>query len=281
MKVNASRKVFNVINIILMITVILIMTVPLIMVFSTSISSDSVIVKEGFVLFPKQITFSNYIRIFNSGYMNGFKNSVLVTVCATALSMLLTLMLGYGLAQKDLIGRSFLIKFVIVTMVLDVGIIPNYLVVRSLGLINTYSSLVIPMAISTYNLILVKNFMHSIPESLIESARLDGCSELGILFRIVIPVSIPIIAAVTLFYTVAHWNKYFEVVMYINDTNKYTLQVLLRQLIFQSESNVSAQAAYNNFKMAVMILTMLPVILLYPFIQKYFISGIMLGSVKE
>jgi putative aldouronate transport system permease protein len=189
--------------------------------------------------------------------------------------------MGYALAQRDLIGKNFLMKFIVATMVLDAGIMPLYMVVKQLGLIDNYLSLILPSAISTYNLILMKNYMSSIPESIIESARIDGCSELGILFRIVVPVSIPIIAAVTLFYTVAHWNSYLYVVMFINDSSKYTLQVLLRQLIFQSESAISSASALNNFKMAVMIMTMIPVLVLYPFIQKYFISGIMLGSVKE
>jgi putative aldouronate transport system permease protein len=264
-----------------MVVIALLILFPLMLIVSTSISPDNIIIDKGFVLIPKDITFSIYSRILRSGYMKAFKNSILITAAATSFSMIMTIMMGYVLAQKDLIGRSLLLRFVIITMVLDVGVIPNYLVVKYLGLIDSYASLIIPVAISTYNLILVKNYITAIPDSLLESARLDGCSELGILFKIIIPVSIPIIAAITLFYTVAHWNRYFEVIMYINDSSKYTLQVLLRQLIFQSESSITSEALYNNFKMAVMIMTMLPVLILYPFIQKYFISGIMLGSVKE
>jgi putative aldouronate transport system permease protein len=251
------------------------------MVVSTSLSPDSVVVNKDFVLLPTKVTLANYIRILKSGYMTAFKNSILVTVGATVFSMVLTVMTGYALAQKELIGRNILIRLILVTMVLDVGTIPSYLVVKYLGLLNSYASLIIPFGISTFNLILVKNYMMSIPPSLIESARLDGCSEIGILFKIVLPVSLPIIAAITLFYTVDNWNRYFQVVMYINDSSKYTLQVLLRQLVFQSDANITAEAIHNNFKMAVMILTMIPVLILYPFMQRYFVSGIMLGSVKE
>ncbi|HEX3028671.1 MAG TPA: carbohydrate ABC transporter permease [Clostridia bacterium] len=280
-KTSLGRKIFVVFNTLTLTVVCMAVFLPLLMIVITSLSPDAVVAKQGFVLIPKGLTFQSYSAILNSGYMPAFRNSILVTVAATAFSMLMTVTMGYAMAQKDLIGRSFLIRFVIATMMLDAGIIPFYLVVRSLGMIDSYLSLIIPAAISTYNLILVKNYISSLPESLMESARLDGCSEVGIMFKIVMPISIPILAAVTLFTTVAHWNTYLQVVIFINDSSKYTLQVLLRQLMFQSESAISSYSALNNFKMAVMIMTMLPVLVLYPLVQKYFISGIMLGSVKE
>lgn len=279
-KPGIGRKIFVILNGIILSSVCLVVLIPLVMILVTSLSPDAVVARKGFVLIPQAITFKNYIAILNSGYMKAFWNSVFVTVAATAFSMIMTVIMGYAMAQKDLIGRKFLIRFVIATMVLDAGIIPFYLVIKNLGMIDSYLSLIIPAAISTYNLILVKNYIASLPESLMESARLDGCTELGIMFKIVIPVSVPILAAITLFSAVSHWNSYFQVVMFINDSSKYTLQVLLRQLIFESESAVSSHSALNNFKMAVMIMTMLPVIILYPFIQKHFISGIMLGSIK-
>jgi len=279
--VSVGRKIFNISNAVFLFIVSMVVLIPLLMVIVTSLSPDAVVAREEYVLIPRGITFDNYIRIFKSGYMSAFINSILVTVAATAVSMLLTVVMGYAMAQKDLIGKKFLIRFVVATMVLDAGIIPFYMVVKNLGLIDSYLALIIPAAISTYNLILMKNYISSIPTSIIEAARIDGCSELGILFKIVLPISIPIIAAITLFYAVSHWNSYLNVVIFINDSSKYTLQVLLRQLVYQSESAISSASALNNFKMAVMIMTMIPVLILYPFIQKYFISGIMLGSVKE
>lgn len=280
-QVSIGRKVFNVINFAVLSLVCIVIALPVLMIIVTSLSPDEIVAKLGFVLVPREITFQSYRAILNSGYMPAFRNSLLVTIAATVFSMVMTVTMGYAMAQKDLIGKSFLIRFVIATMVLDAGIIPFYLVVKNLGLINSYLSLIIPAAISTYNLILVKNYIGSLPESLMESARIDGCTEIGIMIRIVMPISIPILAAVTLFTTVSHWNTYLSVVMFINDSSKYTLQVLLRQLIFQSESAISSYSALNNFKMAVMIMTMLPVLILYPLVQKYFISGIMLGSIKE
>ena len=212
--------------------------------------------------------------------MRAFMNSLGVTVAATAFSMALTTTMAYALSQERLMFRNFFMNAVLATMFLDGGIIPLYMLVRNMKMIDSYGALVFPVAIGTYNLILMRNYFRTLPVSLIESARLDGCSELKTLIRIVLPISVPILAAVTLFYAVGHWNRYFEVVMFINKGEKYTLQVLLRQLIFQGESEVTAQVVVNNFKMAVMVVAMLPVLVLYPFIQKYFISGIMLGSVK-
>lgn len=280
-KINWSRRLFLTGNFILCFGVALVVLFPLWMALATSVAPDTQVIQGNFILFPKSFNLSCYATVFQSGYMKGFLNSLIITVVGTILSMVLTLFTGYALAQKDLIGRRFFMGFIFVTMVFNPGVIPFYMVVRSLGLINTYASLFIPVLIQTYNLILMKNYLISIPESLIESARLDGCSELGILFKIVVPVSIPIIAALTLFYVVFYWNQYLNVVMFINDSAKNTIQVLLRQLIFDSSSFQTGQnRVYPNFKMTVMVLAMLPVLIFYPFIQRYFISGIMLGSIK-
>jgi putative aldouronate transport system permease protein len=276
-----SRKVFQVVNTVFVILLCLAILLPLWMVVVTSLSSNEVAAKEGFVLMPKGIDFTSYAAVFSSGgYFRSFIRSVWITLVATVLSMVISTMMAYALAQKDLIWRNGFFNIVLLTMIVDGGIIPFYMVVRNLGMINTYWSLIIPTAVSTYNLILMRNFFRTIPESLIESARLDGASEFGILARIVLPVSIPILAAITLFYAVNHWNRYFEVIMFINSSSKYTLQVLLRQLIFHSEGDGAYSVVVNNFKMAVMVIAMLPILILYPFIQKYFISGLLLGSIK-
>ena len=276
-----SRNLFNVVNTLFLILVAALILLPLWMVVVTSLSSDEAVLDKSYILLPTTIDFKSYIQIFNSGYVDALLNSLIVMISAAIVSMALTVTLGYALSQKKLLWRGFFINFVLITMVLDSGIIPFYIVVNKLGMIDSYSSLIIPSAVSTYNLLLVRNYMSSIPKSIMESARLDGCSEFRILIKIVLPISLPIIAAITLFYAVTHWNQYLYVIMFINDTRKYTIQVLLRQLIYQSESAISSTMALNNFKMAVMIMTMLPVLVLYPFIQRYFISGIMLGSIKE
>ncbi|NLY73925.1 MAG: carbohydrate ABC transporter permease [Firmicutes bacterium] len=276
-----GRKVFMVLNTTAMVLTCLAVLFPLWMAVMTSLAPDKQVIYREFVLWPESFNFKTYELVFKSGYMRGFMNSFTTTTIGTIASMILTLFAGYALAQKDLVFRKFFMSFFFLTMVFANGIIPFYMVVRMVGLINKMAAIVIPILIQTYNLILMKNYMTSIPESLIESARLDGCSEIGILFRIVIPVSIPIIAAVTLFYAVHYWNQYTNVVMFINDQAKYTLQVLLRQLVFDNASMQTGQnRVYSNFKMTVMVVAMLPVLIMYPFIQRYFISGIMLGSIK-
>jgi putative aldouronate transport system permease protein len=276
-----GRKIFMAFNVFLCACIALSIIFPLWMIIATSFALDAQVVRGEFVLWPKTFSLNCYSLIIRSGYVQGFLNSVYVAVVGTILSLLLTLFTGYVLAQKNLVGRKFFMGFVFVTMVFNAGIIPFYIVVKNLGLINTYASLFIPVLIQTYNLILVKNYIMAIPDGLIEAARIDGCSEIGILFRIVIPVSIPIIAAVTLFYVVSYWNQYMNVVMFINDSSKYTIQVLLRQLVFDNSSIQTGQnRVYTNFKMAVMLMAMLPVLIFYPFIQKHFVSGIMLGSIK-
>ena len=177
-----GRKTFQFFNGIFILLVSAAIVVPLLMIIVTSLSPDEIIAGKGFVLIPRTVTFANYSAILNSGYMPSFYNSILVTVSATVFSMAMTLVMGYALAHKSLPGRTAVIRFVIATMMLDAGIIPFYMVVRYLGMIDSYASLIIPSAISTYNLILMKNYMGSIPDSLLESARIDGCTELGILW---------------------------------------------------------------------------------------------------
>ncbi|QQO10813.1 carbohydrate ABC transporter permease [Breznakiella homolactica] len=278
----ASRRVFMIINYIILGTVCLIVVIPIWNVLITSFAKDVDVMGNEYLLMPRSFTFDNYYRVLNSGYMNAFKNSIFVAVVGTLFSMVVTVPMGYALAQKELIGRNILMKLIVFTLVFDVGIMPFYIVVRSLGLINKMAAIIIPVGLSTFNLIIVKNFMTSIPVSLIESAKLDGYDDIRILLKIVVPLAVPIIAAVTLFYFVGYWNRYFEVVMFINDSRKYTLQVVLRSLIFESDDSLGGNAAYvyNNLKMAVMVLGMLPVLVIYPFIQKHFVSGLMVGGVK-
>jgi len=276
-----SRRIFVICNFLMLTLVSVIVLLPLWNIMITSVAQDKDVLAGAYLLVPKSFTLKAYTRIFNSGYIKSFYNSIGVGVIGTIFSMAITIPMAFSLAQKNLVARKFFMGFVVITLMFDAGMIPLYVVVKNLHLINTYASLVLPVAMSSFNLIVMKNFMTSIPESLIESARLDGCNDARILISIVLPVSIPIIAAITLFYFVNYWNKYFEVVMFINDNKKQTIQILLRTLIFEPDSAVSGgEGVYNNTKMAVMMMGMLPVMVLYPFIQKFFVSGLKLGSIK-
>lgn len=278
---SSGRKVFNWFNRIFLALVCISILIPIWNVLITSFSKDIDVMGNDYMLVPHSFTLANYWRILNSGYTLAFRNSMFVAVTGTSLAMLLSLPLAYALSRKDLIGRKFLMGMLTFTMVFDVGLMPFYVVVRALGMIDHYSAIIVPMAISTFDVILLKNYMSSIPESLVESARLDGCNDFRILVSIVLPLSVSIIAAVTLFYFVAYWNRYMQVIMFINDSRKYTLQVVLRGLMFEADDALGDGVhVYNNMKMAVMVLGMLPVLIIYPFIQKHFVSGLMLGGVK-
>ena len=277
-----GRKVFNWINRIFLLVICLAIIVPIWNVLITSVAVDKDVMGSDYLLVPHSFTLKNYQRVLQSGYMQAFKNSVFVAFVGTALSMLISLPLGYALSRKELVGRNFWMKMLSFTLVFDVGIMPFYIVVKSLHLINSMAAIIVPVAVSTFNVIIIKNYMTSIPESLVESARLDGCNDVVILVKIIIPLSISIIAAVVLFYFVSYWNRYFEVIMFINDGRKYTLQVVLRSLMFESDESLGGgNYVYNNTKMAVMVLGMLPVLIIYPFVQKYFVTGIMVGGIKE
>ena len=281
-KESGSRKVFNWLNRIILALVCLVIIIPIWNVLITSVAVDKDVMGSDYILIPHSFTLKNYQRVLQSGYMQAFKNSIFVAVVGTLLSMTISLPLGYALSRRELVGRNFWMKMLTFTLVFDVGIMPFYIVVKSLKLINTMAAIIIPVSVSTFNVIIIKNYMTSIPESLIESAKLDGCNDFSILIRIIIPLSISIIAAVVLFYFVSYWNRYFEVIMFINDSRKYTLQVVLRSLMFESDESLGGgNYVYNNTKMAVMVLGMLPVLIIYPFIQKYFVSGLMVGGIKE
>lgn len=277
-----GRKVFNWINRIILALICLVIIIPIWNVLITSVAVDRDVMGTDYILVPHSFTLKNYQRVLQSGYMQAFRNSIFVAVVGTALSMFISLPLGFAISRRELIGRNFWLKMLTFTLVFDVGIMPFYIVVKSLHLINTMAAIIIPVSVSTFNVIIIKNYMSSIPESLVESARLDGCNDLVILVRIIIPLSISIIAAVVLFYFVSYWNRYFEVIMFINDGRKYTLQVVLRSLMFESDESLGGgNYVYNNTKMAVMVLGMLPVLVIYPFIQKYFVTGLMVGGIKE
>ena len=279
---SGARIAFRIFNVIFLTLVCVLVVIPIWNVLVTSLAEDKDVMGGVYLLIPRSFTFKSYMRVFNSGYMRGFWNSLYVAGIGPLVAMLITVPCGFALAQRRLIGRGVFMKLISLTLVFDAGIMPLYVLIRTLGLIDNLWSLILPFALSTFNLIIVKNFMMSIPESFVESAWLDGCNDLLALVRIVIPMSVPILAAVTLFYFVSFWNRYTEAVMFINNSSRYTLQVMLRALIYQSDGSLGeGNIVYDNTKMAVMVLGMLPVMIIYPFVQRHFVSGLMLGGVKE
>lgn len=257
---------------------------PLMYVLSVSLTPMSEVYKNGgFIVIPKKVTFAAYNSIlFKSALPRSLVITVAVTLVGTVLSLVLTSLCAYPLSRRELPGRKFLVPIFIFTMLFTGGIIPTYLVVKMLGLTGTYWSMVLPAAISTYNLLVMKSFFEGLPNELVEAARIDGAGEFNILGRIVMPLSRPVVMTVGLFYLVTYWNTYFAAIMYISDEKMYPLQVILKRLLTANASlqNVEQILPTTTLQMAAVIVTCIPMIVIYPFLQKYFTKGMTLGAVK-
>lgn len=264
---------------------------PLIFVVSASISDPSAIMAGKVVLFPVGFTLKAYQAILEYKQIwVGFSNSLFYTVAGTVVNLLVTILAGYALSRKDLVGRNFFIFLFAFTMLFNGGLVPTYLVVNQLGLINTRWALILPQALSVWNLIItVTYFRTSIPIELLEAAQLDGCSDFQYLARVVIPLSAPIVAVLTLFYAVGHWNEYFSALLYLNDQALYPLQIMLRNILVQNQVDFTMidintysarQAMRELLKYALIVVASVPVLLIYPFVQRYFMKGIMIGAIK-
>ncbi|PWW05239.1 carbohydrate ABC transporter membrane protein 2 (CUT1 family) [Paenibacillus cellulosilyticus] len=238
-------------------------------------------------LFPRHFTLAAYDYIFGMKELwTSYGVTIFVTVVGTLISMLFTVLAAYPLSKSSLKGTRVIMFLFVFTMMFSGGIIPTYLVVKNTGLMNSVWALIIPTVIFTYNLILMRTFFQTIPESLEDSAKIDGCSDVGVLFRIVLPLSLPSLATITLFYAVARWNEYFNAIFYITDHDLWPLQLFLRGMLFQNEAAYMSGGESTfllgpSVKMASVMAAALPILLLYPFFQKYFVKGAMLGAVKE
>jgi len=260
---------------------------PVWYIFVISVSTGQSYISDKLHFWPKAFSLAEYSRaILAGGITHSLGISAIVTVAGTIFSLLLSIPCAYALSKKRLRGRNIFLTLIIFTMFFNGGLIPNYLLVVKLGLKNNLLSLVLPLAVSTYYLLIIKTFMTTIPPSLEESAKIDGYNDFGILIKIVFPVSMPMIAAISLFYGVQYYNDYFNALLYISSRKLYPLQVLLREMVINNIANDSSVGGDSTltgeiFKMACVILGIIPILVVYPFLQKYFVTGIMLGSVKE
>jgi len=264
---------------------------PVLNVFSSSLSSADAIEKGLVTVYPVEFTLSSYKAIFKVGeVVNGFKNSVVYTVVGTLINLVMTGSLAYALSKKRLALRKFYTLIVVVTMFFSGGLIPNFILVRSLKMYNTIWALTIPGAISTWNLIIMRTFFQSIPEEIEESAVLDGANDIIIFARIIIPLSKAAIATIGLFYAVGHWNSWFSASIYLKDSKKYPLQLILRQIVIMSQvqdelaslndPTITQRTNVEGIKYATLFVSIVPMLIIYPFIQKYFVKGVMIGSLK-
>jgi len=290
-KVTAGEKIFKVVNKIFMIILSGIFLLPYWVIFMASFTDEITICKRGFRLIPEKLSLEAYkFILFNDTFiMRSIINTISITIAGTILGVLFTSMFAYPLSRKSLPGRKYFMIYVLITMLFTGGLVPYFLLVRSLGLYNSYGALIIPGIINVWFMILIRNFFMEIPDSLHESAYIDGANDFLIFFRIIIPLSKPVLATITLFFGVAYWNDYFQALLFIEDRSKMPIQLLIRELLSNFSLLVAKSGVMvkqNNIvpeqstKMATIIVASLPIIMVYPFLQKYFIKGILIGSIK-
>ncbi|HAU33003.1 carbohydrate ABC transporter permease [Lysinibacillus fusiformis] len=291
MKESKGDRAFTIFNYIFLAIVAVVVLYPLIFVLSASLSNPEYVISGDLWLWPKEFTVEAYEKVFqNPDIINGFINTLKYTFFGTLLNIVMTICAAYPLSRRNLKGKGFIMAFMVFTMFFSGGLIPTYLLIRDLGMINTFWVMIIPNAVAVWNIIIMRTFFQSIPYELEESAMIDGAGNFRILWSIVLPLSLPVMAVMVLFYAVGHWNSYFQALIYLQDQDKFPLQLILRQILIQGQADDMIQATSESFlaqklsveglKYAVLIVANLPMLMLYPFLQRYFVKGVMIGSLK-
>ena len=287
-----SDKIFYIIITIILTLFCIIVLYPCIYVISASFSSGDAVQAGKVVLWPVDLSIEGYKTVFNtSDVWIGFRNSLFYTIVGTSINIVMTVITAYSLARPDVPGRNGIMLLFTFTMFFNGGMIPTYMVIRSLGMLDTIWCLIIPGAIGAYNLIVARTFIqNTIPLELLEAAKIDGCSDIKYMLKVVIPLSKAVIAVLVLFYGVGHWNSYFNAMIYLHTPDLYPLTLFLREILLMeqidpstiSDPELQAQMAKaaGVIKYALIVVSMVPVMLIYPFIQKYFVKGVMIGSIK-
>lgn len=289
-KLSRNEKIVRAVIYLLLGLATLAFLVPFVIVLSTSFISEAEFAERGgYVLYPKQIDFGAYEILFGRSaiILNAYRVTLFRVVTGTFLNLAFTISMAYVLAQRKLPGRIPLTIFVFITMVFSGGLIPNFLMVDALGLRNSLWSLILPPLISAWNLLIMRNFFMSLPEEFNEAAIMDGASPLTILLRIVLPLSLPAIATIGLFYAVFHWNAWFDASIYIDRSDMRPLQIILRGLLRSTSLQGMEELAFTespppaaSLRSALIIVSTVPVLFVYPFIQRYFVTGVMIGGIK-
>ncbi|WP_206438375.1 carbohydrate ABC transporter permease [Paenibacillus whitsoniae] len=292
MKESYGDRIFLLMTYVLIGLLVLIVLYPLLYVVNASFSDPKLVINGQIGLFPKGFNLEAYRRVFmNAEIWTGYRNTVLYTVIGTFVNITLTMMGAYPLSRRNFPWRRGMMIFITITMFFSSGIVPMYLLVKSLGMYNSMWALILPSAISVYNMIVARTFLETnINEQIYESAYMDGCSNIKSFFYIVLPLSAPIMAVLVLFYAVYHWNSYFEAMIYLKDRSLYPLQLFLREILVMNQSDnvmmdsiemdTSKFLVAEGVKYAVIIVSSGPILLLYPFLQKYFVKGMMIGALK-
>lgn len=277
---------FDLFNTIALLLVACATILPLVYITAVSLSDTASVTQGKVFLWPKGFNLEAYTQVLMDAKIpRAYLNTILYTALGTFINVMMTCLAAYPLAQHGFVGRKYWMFFIVITMFLNPGIIPNYIIVKELGMIDTIWSILIPNAIWTFQLIILKSFFEGTSSQIREAAKVDGASEYRILFSIMMPLSKPALASIALFYFIGHWNSYFIPMIYLNTESLYPLQVILRDMLVFSEETGSrlveaAALAPQAKKNATIVLSMIPVLLIYPFAQKYFAKGVMLGSEK-
>jgi len=287
-----ADRVFTIFNYLILAIFLIVVAYPLIYVVSASLSDPRAVISGKMWLWPVDITTAGYEAVFkNHKVLVGFRNSLFYTVVGTFVSVVLTLLAAYPLSRRDLAGRNVIMMLFAFTMIFSGGLIPTYLTVRALGLLNTPMAMILPTALSVYNVIITRTFFQTtIPDEMLEAAQLDGASDFRFMRDMVIPLSAPIIAVNALFYAVGQWNSFFNALIYLTNQSLFPLQLILREILIQNQADVSAmgdiskiiqrQQLQDLLKYSLIVVASVPVLVIYPFVQKHFVRGVMIGSLK-
>ncbi len=281
-------KVFRVVNVTVLILVMITMLYPFLMIVAQSFSSDTAIRSGHVSIFPVGFNLTTYRLVMGDAtFWTDYRNTVVYTAVATLIAIVLTTCYAYVISKKHLRGRGVMIGIAVFTMFFNGGLIPNYILITSIGFRNTIWAIVLPNAISVFNLLVMKSFFENLPLELMEAAQIDGLNTYGILWYIVLPLSKAVLATMVLFYAVSFWNSWFSAFLYMDKSELFPVTVYLRNLIAGASSASSSGAGASdvaqvsaNIQSVTMVLTVLPILCIYPFVQRYFVSGVMLGSVK-
>lgn len=286
-----SYQVFNVFNILFMCLLGLVMFLPFLNVIAQSFSSSGAITSGKVTFWPVESTFINYQYVFSDASIwRAFAVSVFITISGTLINLVATATLAYPVSREEYVGRRLIVLLVLITMIFSAPLIPNFLLMKNLHLMNTPWAMILPGAISAFNFFVMHSFFKQLPAEIIDSARIDGCGELRIMMSMVVPLSKPVMASLGIFYAVGHWNAYMNALYYIDQPKWWPLQVLLKKMFETDDISIDpgaspfsdlALTSPEGIKMATIIIATLPIILLYPFLQKHFVKGLTLGAVKS
>lgn len=280
---------FTAAKVLLLTSIVIIMVFPMVYVAAVSFSSSKDVLAGGLILFPRNPTLDAYNAIFQGGVVvRALQVSIGLTLIGTLVQMTVTTMLAYGLSKPGVPGSRIVLFLALGALLFYPGLIPSYLLVKELSLIDSYAALILPGLVGAFNLIVLRNFFMNIPQDLMDAARVDGANDVQIFFRIVLPLSKAVLAVISLFYGVGIWNSFFNAILYINDSTKWPIQVVLRQYVLQGSALASAAQFDPNqppppaqtIQMAIVVVATVPILLVYPFLQKYFTKGVLTGAIK-